>query len=234
MALINYHFKNFIRSYKWIGPSITFLILLAITYFYSGQPIMSSFASTSMLLLFITAWLTIIILDTDSIKEKQLLFTQLKTKGTYLTSKLIFSFLVILPLGLCAIILPIITFRFEQMPNLMEIVLGLYSHAIVIALGVIMTTLVRSITKRSDKFIWLFIVLILLLSILRVVIIQTFPISKFVLWFLPPISDFLTLLNHASSKIFDISFLFVNLWMIGYLIVMWVILYVVFNKSEYL
>ncbi|WEN69443.1 hypothetical protein MT340_000380 [Staphylococcus sp. NRL 16/872] len=234
MALINYHFKNFIRTYKWIGPLVIFLLLVVILYAYSGQPILSSFASTSMLLLFISTWITVIILDVDSIKEKQLLFTQLKSKKTYLTSKLIFSFIIILPLSLWAIIYPIITFRFEHMPNLIEILVGLYSHIIIIALGVIITTLIKSLTRISNKLIWLFIVLICLISMLRGILIQTFPILKYILWIFPPVSDFLNMLNKSLTDVLSVSFLLINFWMIGYLIVALILLYTIFNKSEYM
>ena len=65
---------------------------------------MSSFASTSMVLLFVTGWITVTIIDAES-PRKQLLFTQLKSKSTYLTNKLIFSILLILPLGIVIFIL---------------------------------------------------------------------------------------------------------------------------------
>ena len=234
MALINYHFKNFIRSYKWIGPLIIFLLLVVILYTYSGQPILSSFASTSMLLLFISAWITVIVFDIDSTKEKQLLFTKFRSKKNYLPSKLLFSFIIILPLGLWAIAYPIITFRFEHLPKLIEVLVGIYSHIIIIAVGVIMTTLIKSLTKVSDKLIWLFIVLMYLISMLRGTIIQSFPILKYILWIFPPVSDFLNILNKSLTDVLSVSFLLINFWMIGYLIVMLIFLYTIFNNSEYM
>lgn len=163
---------------------MTFFTLLIIMYFYSGQPIMSSFASTSMILLFVTGWITVTIIDAESLQEKQLLFTQLKSKSTYLTNKLIFSILLILPLGIVAIIYPIITFRFEHIPNVIEIVIGIYSHIITI-IGALITTLLKTIPKLSYKFVWLIMMLIFLFSILRVVIIEAFSISSYVLLDLP-------------------------------------------------
>ena len=103
---------------------------------------MSSFASTSMVLLFVTGWITVTIID-ENLSKKTILFTQLKSKSTYLTNKLIFSILLILPLGIVAIIYPIITFRFEHIPNLIEIVIGIYSHIITIIVGVLITTLLK-------------------------------------------------------------------------------------------
>ena len=127
---------------------------------------MSSFASTSMVLLFVTGWITVTIIDAES-PRKQLLFTQLKSKSTYLTNKLIFSILLILPLGIVAIIYPIITFRFEHIPNLIEIVIGIYSHIITIIVGVLITTLLKQFQNYLINL-FLIMMLIFLFSILRV------------------------------------------------------------------
>ena len=51
---------------------------------------LSSFGTTSMLLLFISIWLNLITFDLESVEELQLLLTQLG-RSLYLTSKLIFN-----------------------------------------------------------------------------------------------------------------------------------------------
>ncbi|WP_233664277.1 MULTISPECIES: hypothetical protein [Staphylococcus] len=78
MALIKYQFKNYIRTYKLIAPFVTFFTLLIIIYFYSGQPIMSSFASTSMVLLFVTGWITVTIIDAESLQKKTIIIYSTK------------------------------------------------------------------------------------------------------------------------------------------------------------
>ncbi|WKU12439.1 hypothetical protein [Staphylococcus devriesei] len=233
MTFINYQLKNFVRSYKYIAPLATFFIILVVIYFYSNQPVLSSFASTSMILLFISAWLTSIIVNLDSIEEKHLLFTQLKSKNAYLTGKLLFTCLILLPIVFCAILYPIITMRFEYWPSLSEILIGLYLHLVITIVGIILTTLINSIPTLSNKFIWLLIVLIFLISILKVTIIQAIPVLKFILWIFPPISELLMLLNQSSNKIFDSAFLITNVWLIIYITIATTTLYYIFNKIEY-
>ena len=46
-----------IRSYKFIAPYSVFVLIVVILYYYAGQPTLSSFGTTSMLLLFISIWL---------------------------------------------------------------------------------------------------------------------------------------------------------------------------------
>ena len=80
-----------IRSYKFIAPYSVFVLIVVILYYYAGQPALSSFGTTSMLLLFISIWLNLITFDLESVEELQLLLTQLG-RSLYLTSKLIFNF----------------------------------------------------------------------------------------------------------------------------------------------
>ena len=73
-GLVIYQYKKFITAYQYIAPCMFFLTALIMLYFYSGQPILSSFASSAIILLFIMTWLTTIILNLENIEEQQLLF----------------------------------------------------------------------------------------------------------------------------------------------------------------
>ena len=67
-------------------------------YVYSGQSILSSYASSTIVLLAVSAWLTINIYQLENNKERQLLFIQFNSKLKYLTHKLYFSIMTLLPL----------------------------------------------------------------------------------------------------------------------------------------
>lgn len=101
-------------------------------------------------------------------------------------------------------------------------------------MGVLITTLLKTIPKLSYKFVWLIMMLIFLFSILRVVIIEAFSISSYVLWIFPPISDFMMMLNEDIMLILNKDFLIINIWMVVYLVILTTVLYINFNKSEYI
>ena len=88
MRFTNYQFKKLIRSYTFIPPYIVYMIWIAMLYVYSGQSILSSYASSTIVLLSVSAWLTINIYQLENNKERQLLFIQFNSKLNYLTHKI--------------------------------------------------------------------------------------------------------------------------------------------------
>ena len=51
---------------------------------------------------------------------------------------------------------------------------------------------------------------------------------------LPPISDFMMMLNEDIMLILNKDFLIINIWMVVYLVILTTVLYINFNKSEYI
>ena len=75
--------------------------------------------------------------------------------------------------------------------------------------------------------------LIFLFSILRVVIIEAF-LFQAMFYIFPPISDFMMMLNEDIMLILNKDFLIINIWMVVYLVILTTVLYINFNKSEYI
>ena len=84
IAFIQYQYKKYLRSYQFIPPMMIFITWIIIQYLYSGQPILSSYASSCLVLLIISCWLTINILNLETLNEKYLLFIQFESKLKYL------------------------------------------------------------------------------------------------------------------------------------------------------
>lgn len=170
---IYYFFKNMIRSYKFIAPYSVFVLIVVILYYYAGQPALSSFGTTSMLLLFISIWLNLITFDLESVEELQLLLTQLG-RSLYLTSKLIFNFLMTVPLIIFAITYPLVSLRFEHLPSLTEILIGIHVHIIISITAIILTALFKYSNFLSRKYSWLLLILISLLAILKTILLKKY------------------------------------------------------------
>ena len=176
---IYYFFKNMIRSYKFIAPYSVFVLIVVILYYYAGQSALSSFGTTSMLLLFISIWLNLITFDLESVEELQLLLTQLG-RSLYLTSKLIFNFLMTVPLIIFAIIYPLISLIFEHLPSFTEILIGIHAHIIISITAIILTALFKYSNFLSKKYSWLLLILTSLLAILKSNIIKEISTFKYI------------------------------------------------------
>ncbi|MCI2870106.1 hypothetical protein FH115_10590 [Staphylococcus hominis] len=228
---INYFFKNMIRSYKFIAPYSVFVLIVVILYYYSGQPVLSSFGTTSMLLLFISIWLNLITFDLESVEELQLLLMQLG-RSLYLTSKLIFNFLMTVPLIIFAIIYPLVSLRFEHLPSLTEILIGIHAHIIISITAIILTALFKYSNFLSKKYSWLLLILISLLAILKSNIIKEISTFKYISFILPPISEMLNYLNQQDTSIFNSQFLIVNIWYCVHIVFFIIIIYIIFNRKD--
>ena len=202
-------------------------------YFYSGQPILSSFASSAIILLFIMTWLTTIILNLENIEEQQLLFVQLNGKRKYILGKLVFSCLVSIPFILFAVAYPIVTMRFEQHLSVSNILFrNIHSHSIS-AIRNCFTLLLKVIQGLSQKYRWLVLVLIYLISILKIPLIQNFSILKFILWVFPPVSELLSVYNKDVSQLLNMPFAILNVWFALYICVLITLIFVFVSRTEY-
>lgn len=232
-GLVIYQYKKFITAYQYIAPCMFFLTALIMLYFYSGQPILSSFASSAIILLFIMTWLTTIILNLENIEEQQLLFVQLNGKRKYILGKLVFSCLVSIPFILFAVAYPIVTMRFEQHLSVSNILFrNIHSHSIS-AIRNCFTLLLKVIQGLSQKYRWLVLVLIYLISILKIPLIQNFSILKFILWVFPPVSELLSVYNKDVSQLLNMPFAILNVWFALYICVLITLIFVFVSRTEY-
>ena len=91
-----------------------FVIWIFLQYLYNEQPILSSYASSCLGLFIITCWLTLNILNLESLNEKYLLFIQLESKLKYLIAKWLFIFLINCVLIVFSIIYPLLLGSFKN------------------------------------------------------------------------------------------------------------------------
>ncbi|WP_336821971.1 hypothetical protein [Staphylococcus capitis] len=233
MTFIHYQFKKLLRSYSFIPPYCFFILWIVIFYFYKNQIILSSYASSSIILFVITTWLTLNIFKLESSTEKHILFIQLNSKNKFLTYKLIFALISLAPMMLFSILYPIITGRFSESLNTQTFLLSIYIHLIIVILGIIIGSIVAIQTFLSKKYSWLFLSLILVTSMIKFVLIQNYPILKYILFFIPPIGDFLNLFNQLECKNWLNKFVSLNLEFAIYIFISLFIINYIFKKSEY-
>lgn len=209
------------------------MIWIAMLYVYSGQSILSSYASSTIVLLAVSAWLTINIYQLENNKERQLLFIQFNSKLKYLTHKLYFSIMTLLPLIIFQYFINSIQSIFRKM-SIIHLTLALYLHVIVVIFGVLIGTFIYIQNVMSRKYSWLLLILIILLSIMRHTIILSVPATKYILWLIPPVGDFIQIYQYSLKPTDHIPFLFISLWIAIYIFIFTLGLYYLFSKTEYL
>lgn len=233
MNFINYQFKKLYRSYSYIPPYGFFTIWIMLFYFYKDQLILSSFASSSVVLFATISWLTIRIFNLESIHEKYLLFIQLGSKLKYMNYKILFSFLSSIPMVLFSILYPIITNRFSEKFDLITLVLSIYIHFIIMIIAILIASFFTIQKFLSHKYSWLFLIMIYILSIIKFAIIKSYPVFKLLLFFIPPVGDFLNLFNKKITDKWINEFIHLNIEIFLFVFIVFFLINYIFKKSEY-
>lgn len=230
IAYIQYQFKNYLRSYQFIPPMMIFVIWIFLQYLYNEQPILSSYASSCLGLFIITCWLTLNILNLESLNEKYLLFIQLESKLKYLIAKWLFIFLINCVLIVFSIIYALLLGSFKNQISFKQGVLAILLHLIVCMICILISTLIKNLNVISKKYMWLLISLIGVVSILRPILIQSYPFIKYILWLIPPIGDLIKL-YHSDNPNYDVLLL-LTLWTLIYIIILFILNLIIFSKLD--
>lgn len=230
IAFTQYQFRNYFKSYQFIPPILFFVIWIIIQYLYKGQPILSSYASSSIGLLIISCWLTISIWNLESLNEKYLLFTQLESKLLFLISKWFFISLIHLMLILLSLFYPLILNRFSEDITLNQYIIALTLHIVVSIIGMLISTLIHNINFLSYKYTFLFIALIIIVSLSRPSLVQSYSLLNYILWAVPPIGDVITLFKSDTP---DNAMLLIKTFTIFiYIIILIGLNIMIFTKSD--
>ena len=220
IAFTQYQFRNYFKSYQFIPPILFFVIWIIIQYLYKGQPILSSYASSSIGLLIISCWLTISIWNLESLNEKYLLFTQLESKLLFLISKWFFI----------SLFYPLILNRFSEDITLNQYIIALTLHIVVSIIGMLISTLIHNINFLSYKYTFLFIALIIIVSLSRPSLVQSYSLLNYILWAVPPIGDLITLFKSDTP---DNAMLLIKTFTIFiYIIILIGLNIMIFTKSD--
>lgn len=231
-AFMTYQYKKLLRSYKFIPHLVTFIIWIVLLYVYSGQEINSSYALASIGLFVIMIWLTSTILKLESTTERQLLCLQLQSKRRYIQNKIVFALLLSMPLIIISLVYPLILSSFSYKITLVHFILALYLHVVVAILGILLSTFIFIIFNHTTKYQWLLIGLITLITILKLAMIDFYPIFKYILWIFPPLANLIDIFQSNHINIFSQSFIYINVWMIVYLVILYGLIIMIFKKKE--
>lgn len=229
---LQYQFKNFVKSYKFIPPYIIYITWIVLLYVYKDIPILSSYAISFIVLTFIATWLTIIILQNDTLNEKELHYIHLQSAFKYLTGKFIFSLLLLFPLIFFALVYPLIMQVYDKDINFFLFSLGIYSHFSGCILGIVIAFTLTSTSLANKKFSWLIGVFILLISLLKELLVTYLPWLKYITWLLPPFSEINEILAHGDDIEIDFPLLLNMGYTYIYLIIFCLIVFKLIRKSD--
>lgn len=232
LAFIQYQLTSYIRSLKFIPPVVIFFVWIFILYAYNGVPILSSYASSSIALYVITAWITMSIFTLEEDSEKHILMSYLNRKVHYMYGKWLSILIVMKPLLLLAIFYPIVLDSFKEIMTVTLYLFVFYIHLAFIAFGMIVGTLFSATTFATKKYTWLSAVFVIVVSLAAKSIIEISSLFQWVLWIFPPVFKIANYMEGDDVILLNTPLLIDTIFVIAYILIGLRILAFLFKKKE--
>ena len=185
--LICYLTRDFSRSYRYIPSLFTFLICLCLFYTYAPNPIMGSYAATSVLLLLISSWLAYSFFASQERVQEQITILRLGSAKKYYAGVLCSVFLLTALLALCSILYPIVFDKFDVPATWEHVTVGFVAHLSLAILGIAIAALFNSRLVSKMSYAIGGILALLAISFSQGKLVDILPPGiQWITWVLPP------------------------------------------------
>lgn len=194
-ALLKYHFTLYLNTNKFILPMIAWLAFMYISYSIKPQDVVSSFVISSTCLFFIMLWVSFSYLESTDIISEQLIILKTEKQSIYYFSKDIFLIFIGIIMSIIGVAFPIIQNAlngfslFRRTVTIWDTFSALLLHIILVTLGCSLSSLFQPRCMKNRKLAIELLLFIVIISIVKIEIIQKIPEVKYITWILPPISE---------------------------------------------
>lgn len=232
-AIIHYILQDYRRSYLFVPPVTIFILWTFVSYTYTPNPILSSYAISSTVLYFITAWLVITLIKTEDSVQQQITILHARSLSKVLFGKIIAVLLLTITLTIFAISYPILIGAFNRLPTLIEILLVFFSHVLISLLSISIIIFLNGLFRFRSLSSWLLLSLILTMSLAKEGIAKLLPhFFTFLTWPLPPT---LTIVDILSGDTINLNMALIKSlgYVIGYIFLLLLIGFILIKKRGF-
>lgn len=205
LNLLKYHFSLTMKSSKMMMPFLSWIIYMAVSYTILPLGVVSSIVLSSIFLFYIMTWFGINYYDIEDSVAEQIIVLKTKSHFKAYISNIIFLFCSGIVMSILGMAIPLILniihqFKMYTRPITMyDIIIGFLFHIMVSILAVSFSSLFHPRLIKNRKIALLTAFTIAIISLVKVSIIDNYPITKFILWILPPVSDYAALFAKQQS-----------------------------------
>ncbi|WP_172194079.1 hypothetical protein [Saccharibacillus qingshengii] len=136
IAMLEYVHRCFIRSYRYGAPTVIYIGILLLIYSMGNNAIMDSYAFTSSMLFVAAAAIGSLVIDVEVFNQEMATTLHARSLVRLSAAKLLYGWMFASVLGLFAVLYPALLGRFERLPNVEELTMGLLYHVFLAGLGV--------------------------------------------------------------------------------------------------
>ncbi|WP_128660232.1 hypothetical protein [Paenibacillus sp. 598K] len=224
IALLSFLHTCFMRSYRYGPPTVVFLLGIVFVYSVVPNPVMDSYAFSTVFLFIISTALCYMVIDIETPNQESVTMLHSGSIIKLYFAKLLYSWLFTFPLALYAVLYPAVLQRFDRNPSIEELSMSFLYHVASSWLGVALACWFGSKVIRSR------IVSFILLSVLVVIAIAAQGIENLLPDGIKKAALLLPPLNHTIHVFvnFELATLFEKVSVIGFSLVYGAILTALF------
>ncbi|MDN3955901.1 hypothetical protein [Sporolactobacillus laevolacticus] len=222
--VLRYQAMNYFRSYLFVPPFVIYTVLLFVNYSYRPNPIMDSYALTSILGYLLAAWFTISVFHVEEKVQETIAIVHLKSMSSFYIWKFAFVALIGVLLSVISTLFPIAFGMFDERITFPEISIGFLSHFLLFVLSMSFTSLMTRRLVKNSANTWLGTCFMLAITLAAPGIMDILPKQlQPMMNFLPPVYPLLKWLESAQSPLFTLHAALLFLWIIGYSLVLMIL-----------
>ncbi|WP_404458942.1 hypothetical protein [Oceanobacillus kapialis] len=230
IALASYLFKDYLRSFLYVPPVTIFFLWTFVAYTYVPNPVFSSYAVSCAVLYFITAWITVTLINKEDTTQLHITTVHARSIIAVLIGKLLVVLFVVSCLTVLAVFYPILIGAFNRSVTIWDVMVAILVHVLISLLSIAVSLYFTKIWNKRTLSTWLLLVLILVISLAKGRIVNGLPDSlSFISWIIPPSFTIMEMLSE-DTVLLNASLLFNTLYIVSYVVFLFGIFFVLLRK----
>ncbi|MFD2628567.1 hypothetical protein [Oceanobacillus kapialis] len=230
IALAYYLFKDYLRSFLYVPPVTLFFLWTIVAYTYVPNPVFSSYAVSCAVLYFITAWITVTLINKEETTQLNITAVHAGSIVAVLIGKLLVVIIIVNCLTILAVFYPILIGAFNRSVTIWDVMVAILVHVLISLLSIAISLYFTKIWNKRTRSTWLLLVLILVISLAKGGIVNSLPDSlSFITWVIPPSFTIMEMLPE-DAVLLNASLLFNTLYIVSYAILLFAIFFTQLRK----
>lgn len=192
-AILNYEYRKYMKSNKYIAPIIALFSYLAVSFSVGPLSVLSSYSLSAMCLFLIMVWVGF---SFNEVKEniiEQVIYLKGKNKYAIWLSKTILMMIISFIFALVSTMYPILVnalnhfHLFKRTVRVEDVLIALLLHFIFAWIGSVIGMFFNEHIVKNRKLAVAYAAFIPLVTVIRGALEQDFPTCVLITWILPPI-----------------------------------------------
>lgn len=193
-GIIKYQYLQYLKSNKFVMPFAAFVVMVFTLYSAKPVSVVASLTSCCLFVFLISSWIGTSVCSLEDTASEQIMILRLRSTKKYYWGHALFLLSLSMLIALLCLLIPVLInlsnrqmlFDRKLLPG--DFIFGFFLLSSSAFMGCSLGELSHPRVIKDKKSALLMITLVDIISVIKTSLMAAFPISKFILWIVPPIS----------------------------------------------